>query len=97
MANGEDLEGYYREETDQVVPLWHETKIRLRQLYETIDLNGEIYTLENVSPNAMTFHESEFMGFGDSVLAVALGSLSLEPGEQTRLFVVRQTNGKEEG
>lgn len=97
MANNEDLEGYYREDVDQVVPLWHETKIRLQHYYETLDLFGEVYSLENVSPNAMTFHESEFMDFGDKVLAVALESLALEPGERTRLYVVRRADEQEEG
>jgi len=92
MANNEEIEGYYRQSVDQIVPLWHETTIRLETYYETIDLFGEIYSIENVSPQVMSFHESEFMEFGDKVLAVALDTLALEPGKSTRLYVVRRSS-----
>lgn len=91
MALGEGVQGYTFEDSKQTMPLWAETKIQLRRSYYGYGLLGEIFTVENVSGKAMTFHEKEFMNFGDKVVAVALERLSINAGETTFLYIVRNT------
>ena len=62
----------------------------LRRVYTGDDLLGEIYTVANVSQASMTFHEREFLDFGDRVQAVALERQSLPQGQSTFLYVVRK-------
>lgn len=95
MALGNDVAGYVYEDVEQKVPLWAETKIVLRRLYTGQDLLGEVYTVENVSDSEMTFHEREFLDFGDRVQAVSLEHLKLAKGETTFLYVVRRSGGEE--
>ena len=90
MALGESIDGYRFEDAEKKVPLWAETDIVLRRVYTGDDLLGEIYTVANVSQEAMSFHEREFLEFGDRVQAVALERLSLPEGQSTFLYVVRK-------
>jgi type-F conjugative transfer system secretin TraK len=90
MALGESMEGYTFDDAEKKVPLWAETDIVLRRVYTGDDLLGELYTVANVSHEPLTFHEREFLDFGDRVQAVALERQSLPQGQSTVLYVVRK-------
>ena len=47
-----------------------------------------LYALETIAENSI----QEFFDFGDSVLAVSLEKLDLEPNETTFLYVVRRND-----
>jgi len=96
MALGNDLEAYSVEDFQQDVPLWNETQIVLKRVYQGIHLVGEIYTIKNISTEEILFQESEFLDFGSNVQAVALDDLDIAPGEATQLYVVRK-NAEAEG
>jgi len=90
MALGEAPSGYLYQEKDDGVPLWKETKITLKALYRSDYLEGDVYVLVNVSDKPMRLNESEFMGFGDGVKAVALSLHQLRKGESAFLYIVRK-------
>lgn len=92
MALDSDMDGFNKEDSSQNVPLWDETLITLRHTYSNENLLGEVYTIQNKSKSVMNFQEQEFFDFGDSVLAVSLEKLDLEPNETTFLYVVRRND-----
>ena len=94
MATGEGLDGFVIDDVDVEVPLWKETHIHLMATYAGYDLLGEVYVVTNVSEEKIDFLELEFLEFGKNVRATALERLSIEKGESTFLYVVRQ---EEEG
>lgn len=91
MATGGDPVGYNIRSVGEYVPLWKETDIYLMKMYVSKDISGEIYKLNNISSSAMQLHESEFLNFGDNVLAVAIEQLALAQGQSTLFYIVRQS------
>lgn len=89
MALNVTPDGYAFDEVNKKVPVWKETSITLTQLYTGYDLLGEVYVLQNLTKEQMTFNEKEFFEFGENVRAVGLDKLSLEAGETTHVYVVR--------
>lgn len=90
MALDNDLKGYSKALYNAVVPLWKETRITLVRAYEGRDFRGDVYLIENISDDSLTFNETEFQDFGDHVFGVALGKLDVAPKETTTLFIVRR-------
>ncbi|MFK5948039.1 MAG: type-F conjugative transfer system secretin TraK [Methylococcales bacterium] len=84
------IPGYSIAELHKNIKLWSETDIKLIRQYENKHLKGEVYVVSNISDKKMELHESEFLGFGDSVLATALSSHTLMNDTSTYLYVVRK-------
>ncbi len=95
MATGKGLDGLPYEELDQEVNLWSETKIVLKQRFESHGLWGEVYVITNRSDKDVVFSETEFLDFGKDVKAVALENLTLQPEQATVLYIVRLAQGGE--
>lgn len=95
MATGKGLDGLPYEELDQDIELWAETKIVLKQRFESHGLWGEVYFVKNVSDKEMVFNEAEFLDFGKNVKAVALEHLTLAPEQATSLYIIRLAEGAE--
>jgi len=91
MANNDrKVPGYSIAELHKNVSLWAETDIKLTRQYENKHLKGEVYVISNISNKKMELHESEFLGFGDNVLATALSNHTLMNDTSTYLYVVRK-------
>jgi len=78
---------------DQEIPLWTEGKLTLLSKYTDGNLVGEKYRLQNVSANDMLLVEQELYRRG--VMTVAIESLTLPPGGQTLIFIVRMRKDDE--
>lgn len=72
---------------NQPVALWEGTGFVLVATYKNRMMVGEHYELTNTGKSQLRMVEQEFYRRG--VLAVAIEKMILEPGEQTRVFVVR--------
>ena len=77
------------EEINRPVQLWAEARFVLLTRYEGQALVGEKYRLTNISPAPMVLTEEEFDRDGGDVVAVAIESHNLDPGESTDVFVIR--------
>lgn len=77
------------EEVNQPVQLWAEARFTLMRTFEGRDRIGEKYLLTNVSNEPMALAEEEFDRDGGDVLAVAIETHDLAPGESTNVFVIR--------
>lgn len=75
------------EAMDQPLALWNETSFRQVARFTTRTLVGDVFWLKNVSNQPMKLAEQEFYKLG--VLAVAIDSTLLRPGESTPVFVIR--------
>lgn len=90
MDQGKELSGYEVFDMDEEVPVWKETDIKLVKQYEGHYLTGDVYLVRNKTDVSMSFAESEFFGFGDAVRATSIRSATLNPGEMTLVYVVRE-------
>lgn len=68
------------------VPLWKEVLFIRKNRYSAADLYAESYVLTNVSKQPLVLSEQEF--FKPGVLAVAIRKLTLNPGQQTEVYIV---------
>lgn len=69
--------------------LWQEASLTLVRNYRGRGLLGERYQLTNTSASPMTLTEQEFDREGAGVIAVAIDSLNLRPGESTWVHIIR--------
>ena len=77
---------------NEEVALWQEARLVLERLYLGQTMVGEHYTLTNVSAAPMVIDERELDRPG--VLAVSVKSLTLRPGGQTPVWIVRTRAGE---
>ncbi len=78
---------------NKVVPLWKESHLVLLTRYSAQELIGEKYQLTNISPSAMTLVEQEF--YRPGVQAIAVEYHTLNPGDSTPVFIVRERHHDE--
>ena len=76
------------------VLLWQEARFVLLARYEAGQLLGETFQLTNVSKSRMVLDEREL--FRPGVVSVSALRLVLEPGESTRVWVVRSLDEADE-
>lgn len=93
MYLSEEVSGYSIYSENEEVPVWKETNIRLVKRYKNHIYYGDIYEIKNISGKSLEFHESEFLDFGENVLAVGLEKLKIDKNSESRLFVVRGIDG----
>jgi len=93
MATGMAIDGYTVDDVDIEVPLWKETHIHLKAIYDGYDLVGEVYVITNISDEDMVLAEHEFLDFGENTKATALERRHLAKGESTFIYVVRMPEG----
>ena len=96
MTRRQEESNYYTQELNEVIPLWKETKITLKMSYVGDKYLGEIYLIKNISGREMILHESEFLNFGSGVRAVGIENLTLLSGQETHLYVVRQSQNEDD-
>jgi conjugal transfer pilus assembly protein TraK len=88
MARGEkDSSDVAFERLQAQLSLWNETRFVMTARYSTRSLIGEVFTLSNVGAKVMKVAEQELFKLG--VVAVAIDTHILRPGEQTDVFVIR--------
>ena len=94
MAKDEDHEAFDVEniEDEIEIKLWKEVKINLIKQYIGNDLKGDVFSIKNRSKDEIRLHESEFLNFGENVIAVSIEKHELKPGEKTKLFIVKGMN-----
>lgn len=68
------------------VPLWQEALLIRKERCSTSNLQGQVFTLSNVSNRPMVLAEQEF--YKKNVIAVAIRQLELQPNEQTEIYIV---------
>ena len=82
------------DELDQPIQLWAEARFSLLRRFESRDLIGERYQLTNISEQPMVLAEQEFdrpdSTEGGQVLAVAIETPNLRPGQSTSVYVIRR-------
>jgi len=88
MATGRVPEGYSRDRLHREVRLWREARLVLRERYFGGRLHGEIYVITNIDQKPLRMAEREF--YRDGVLAVAIEKHELQPGEQTRIYLISE-------
>lgn len=76
------------EEVNRPVLLWNEARFSLLRLYEGRGLVGEKYVLTNISAQPMVLAEQEFDREEGNVLAVAIETHNLRPGDSTAVYVI---------
>jgi conjugal transfer pilus assembly protein TraK len=89
MAGDEVPDELRVEEVNQPMQLWAEARFTLMRTYEGRGLTGEKYRLTNVSKDPMVLAEEEFDRDNGEVVAVAIETHDLAPGESTNVFVIR--------
>lgn len=82
------------EEMDRPMALWQEAQFKLVRQVEGRDLQGEEYSLTNISGTAMVLAEQEFDRVEGDVVAVAIERHNLQPGESTPVYVIRTNGGQ---
>ncbi len=87
----EDGIGYQVTEAQSEIPIWKKVKVVLVRNYNNQALNGYIYEVTNNGSDPILLTESEFYKSG--ILAVAIDSPSLAPGQTTRVFLVQENTG----
>jgi TraK protein. len=78
-------------ESGKVFRLWQGSTLTLVRSWLGQTIMGERFDLTNTGSRPLRLVEQEF--FKPGVLAVSVEALNLEPGETTRLFVVRYREG----
>lgn len=77
------------EDVNVPLRLWQEASLTLTRTYRGRGFVGERYQLTNIGGLPMTVTEQEFDREGDGVVAVAVESLNLRPGDATWVYVIR--------
>lgn len=77
------------EELGQTMRLWREARFELVRQYNGLGMVGEEYRLTNTSNGQMVLAEQEFDREQDGVLGVAIERMTLQPREQTAVYVIR--------
>jgi hypothetical protein len=90
MARSRALSHYTITDTGEHRRLWEEVHLVSLQQYQGVRLFGEVYELTNGSKAQLVITESELTQLSASVLAVAIESTELSPGESTRVYVVHR-------
>lgn len=86
MADGETTRFNFQKKMVPIA-LWENTSFMLVATYKARMMVGEKYELTNTGKTQMRMVEQEFYRKG--VVAVGIEKMILEPGEMTRVFVVR--------
>ena len=86
MASNNDINDISCSPAGDEVPLWNEALLIRKERCSTSNLQGQIFSVTNVSKSVMVLAEQEF--YKRNVIAVAIRQLELQPGEQTDVFVV---------
>lgn len=81
--------GYTIKKVNQPVASSPDLLQRLEEVYSGSSLTGERYRLTNRSMNTIDLSENQF--HQKDILSVSLEQLSLDPGEETNLYVVRKS------
>lgn len=87
MAAGEKPQAVAVEPRNREIILWEGVKFIQEAVYRDRVFTGEKYRLHNLSSARIRMSEQEFYRKG--VVAVGIESLSLEPGQNTVVYVVR--------
>lgn len=74
------------------IPWWKEAELIQRATYKANGVIGKSFVLSNVDKQLMIVDEREF--FLDSVIAVSIEKLQLQPGESTRVFIVYEEDAR---
>jgi len=90
MARRRPLGAYDIEEATEEINLWSETRLLLLRRYIGAAHIGEIYRITNSSATPVVLVESEFLGLGDGIEAVALEAVEIAPEESSIVYVVRR-------
>lgn len=82
------------EDVQRPIRLWAEAELFLLRLFDGRGWIGELYALRNVSAAPMVLAEPEFdrpdSASGGEVAGVAIERHTLQPGERTRVYVIRR-------
>lgn len=92
MAQGDPDGNFQRESVGRTVPIWRQTEAVLDQKWTSgSDLKGERWSFRNASTKELRLDESQFTGLYADTRAIAIERQVLQPGESTRVFIVRGT------
>ena len=86
-----DHDGFYGvvHGINESVNLWREVSIMLKSQYHQKGLTGETYELVNITEDEMILSETEFLNFGNGVVAVAIDHMTLLPRQSTNVYIIR--------
>jgi len=96
MALDRETKGFTKDTHDIPVPLWEETRIVHTGTYTGSRFIGQVYEIENLTSQPLTFHEQEFVTFIPDTRAVALRHFTLPAGTSTSLYIVRDNTMRTE-
>lgn len=87
-------EDYTPRAAPETIPLWEEVQLERKTIYTGDALTGEIYTLTNLTQEAMQLDERELRHLpGHPVAAIAIDTHRLRAHESTNVFVARVIRG----
>jgi conjugal transfer pilus assembly protein TraK len=89
MLAGRTPDDVLAEDANVPLRLWQEASFTLTRTYRGRGMIGERYRLTNTGGLPMTLTEQEFDREQDGVVAVAIDSLNLRPGDATWVYVIR--------
>lgn len=84
--------GYTNKKVNRPVSSFPDLLQTLEEVYSGSALTGERYKLINSSMNTANLSENQF--HQKDILAVSLGQLNLDPGEETNLYIVRKSQSQ---
>lgn len=88
MAGNDGKAGFNKTNTNQKLSLWQETDITKIQTWHGRSLQGEVWLLKNQSEQSLTLDERDF--YTDGISAIAISNPVIAPGQETRVFLVRE-------
>lgn len=99
MWNDESLSGFEITKHDKplFVKRWKEVKFGLVRTYDSDEIMGEVFRLENVSRKQMLLKEGEFFDVGHGILAVSIKKHDLTEKSSTLVYFVRRKGEKSNG
>ena len=92
MYSEEAPYGYTSKKVSRSVASFTGLSQTLEEVYSGPRLTGERYKLVNSSMNTVNLSENQF--HQKEILAVSLEQLSLDPGEETNLYIVRKSGAQ---
>ena len=88
MIRGESVSGYEVQINEQSRDIWSDIRITQLQIFSGSKLQGIVFQITNIDKISKFLHEKRFRFF-KNIAAIAIEDNQLEPGESTKLYVIK--------
>jgi type-F conjugative transfer system secretin TraK len=88
MIRGQSVSGYEVQINEQSRDIWSDIRINQLQIFSGSKLQGIVFKITNIDKVSKFLHEKRFKFF-KNIAAIAIENNRLEPGESTKLYVIK--------